>query len=56
MILNILTSLDWCMVIFTNYDWLLNKLDLPIKVLDITSYYHVHWGGSLMPTLKPMNA
>ena len=56
MILNILTSLDCRMMLDANYSRLLNNLDLPIKDLDITNYYHVHWGGSLMPPLKPVNA
>ena len=55
MILNILTSLK-CMRLETNYCRLLNDLDLPIKVLDITNYDHVHWGGSLMPPLQSINA
>ena len=53
MILNILTSL---VHLFGNCCRLLNNLDLPIKVLDITNYYHVHWGGSLMPPLKTIIA
>ena len=55
MILSILTSHD-CMGLDNNYCKVLNNLDLPMKVLEDTNYYHVHWGGSLMPPLKPMNA
>ena len=55
MILNILTYGDF-MGLETNYCGLLNNLDLPIKVLENTDYYHVHWGGSLMPPLKPVDA
>ena len=54
MILNISTSL--ILGFHTTYYQLLKNLDLPIKVLDITNYYHVHWGGSLMPPLKTIIA
>ena len=58
MTLNISTSLrlGHLLSLKTNYCRLLNDLDLPIKVLDITNYYHVHWGGSLMPPLKTIIA
>ena len=56
-ILNLSTSLLLHLFgLETNYYQLLNNLDLPIKVLESTDYYHVHWGGSLMPPLKPTTA
>ena len=54
MILNISTSL--ILRGYPGYYQLLKNLDLPFKVLDNTNYYHVHWGGSLMPPLKTINA
>ena len=57
MILNISTSLLSTFLRWhTNYYKLSNNLGLPIKVLENTNYYHVHWAGSLMPPLKPTNA
>ena len=53
MIQNISTSLVHLMGIYCR---LLKNLDLPIKVLENTNYYHVHWGGSLMPPLKTLIA
>ena len=54
MILNISTFL--ILWLDATYYQLLNNLDFPIKVLENTNYYHVHWGGSLMPPLKPTTA
>ena len=58
MVLNISTSplSQNGLGLMTNYYQLSNNLDLPIKVLENTNYFHVHWGGSLMPPLKPINA
>ena len=56
MIFNTSTSLLVLGLLKNNYCQLLNNLDLPIKLLEKTHYYRVHWGRSLTPPLKPLNA